>query len=87
MLLLVCFPLVAVYSSALLRALTASTKAATYGDMLGRALGLDEPRARGGRAVAFGTAVSYFLIIREQLHRIAAFFLPTSDTGATPGRE
>ena len=89
MLLLVCFALVAVYSSALLRALTASTKAATYGDMLGRALG---PRWKTACAVvvvlyAFGTAVSYFLIIREQLHRIAAFFLPTSDTGATPWEE
>ena len=89
MLLLVCFALVAVCSSALLRALTASTKAATYGDMLGRALG---PRWKTACAVvvvlyAFGTAVSYFLIIREQLHRIAAFFLPTSDTGATPWEE
>ena len=89
MLLLVCFALVVVYSSALLRALTASTKAATYGDMLGRALG---PRWKTACAVvvvlyAFGTAVSYFLIIREQLHRIAAFFLPTSDTGATPWEE
>ena len=89
MLLLVCFALVAMYSSALLRALTASTKAATYGDMLGRALG---PRWKTACAVvvvlyAFGTAVSYFLIIREQLHRIAAFFLPPSDTGATPWEE
>ena len=78
--LLVFFAGVAAYSSELLRYLSAATKSATYGDMLAKTLG---PRWRGWSngvvsLYAFGTAVSFMIIMLEELHRVADFFAPTT---------
>ena len=74
--LLFVFALVAAYSSELLRALTLVTGAGTYGEVLARIIGPRWKRACDAVVVlyAWGTAVGYLLIVKEQLHRVAAFF-------------
>ena len=74
--LLFVFALVAAYSSELLRALTLVTGAGTYGEVLARVIGPRWERACDAVVVlyAWGTAVGYLLIVKEQLHRVAAFF-------------
>ena len=73
--LLFVFALVAAYSSELLRALTLVTGAGTYGEVLARVIGPRWKRACDAVVVlyAWGTAVGYLLIVKEQLHRVAAF--------------
>jgi amino acid permease len=85
----VLFAGVAVYSSELLRALATATKSATYGDVMAKTLG---PQWRGWSngivsLYAFGTAVSFMIIMVEELHRIVDFFDPMQVHASVPWEE